>query len=137
VTVVAVAGELEEEAPAADAPAADGPAALDGPPARRGLLTRLAFWRRRGRRRTTAQREADAQRRDEQRMAAGGLPARVRAGADEPSELARAVADAERGAGEVAPRRGEAGLTAGEAEAVLARALDALGQAHHRPFSRG
>ncbi|HEV2753854.1 MAG TPA: hypothetical protein VGV36_08485, partial [Solirubrobacteraceae bacterium] len=62
---------------------------------------------------------------------------RVRAGADAPSELAVAVAEAERGAGDVAPRRGEPDLTPGEAESVLARTLDALGQAHHRPFSRG
>lgn len=111
------------------------PAALDVPPARRGLLARLAFWRRR-RPRSPAQRAADAERRDQQRMAAGEAPARLRAGGDEPSELAQAVAEAERGAADVAPRRSEPELAPGEAETVLARALDALGQAHHRPFSR-
>jgi len=112
-----------------------GPAVLDAPPAPRGLLARLAFWRRR-RPRSAAQRAADAQRRDQQRMAAGEPSARTRAGGDEPSELARAVAEAERGAADVAPRRNPPGLAPGEAETVLVRALDALGQAHHRPFSR-
>ncbi len=135
VAVVAVAPQREEE-PARAAPASQ-PAALDGPPARRRLLDRLAFWRRRGRPRSPAQRAADAQRRDQERLAAGEPPARVRAGADEPSELAAAVAEAERGAGDVAPQRGKPDLSPGEAESVLARALDALGQAHHRPFSRG
>nr|MBA2261721.1 hypothetical protein [Solirubrobacterales bacterium] len=76
------------------------------------------------------QRDADAQRRDAQRVAAGLAPAAVRAGAGEPSELA--VAHAKLTTPPAPPAISEA-----EAEAVLEKALDTLGHAHHRPFSRG
>jgi len=134
VTVAAPPAQEDEEQ-TAENPGPE-PGVLDGPPARRGLLARLAFWRRRGRPRSPAQRAADAEHREQRRMAAGEPPARLRAGADAPSELAVAVAEAERGAADVAPRRREPELAPGEAETVLVRALDALGQAHHRPFSR-
>jgi hypothetical protein len=94
-----------------------------------GLLERFRFWRRRRNARSGAQRDADAQRRDAQRVAAGLAPAAVRAGAGEPSELA--VAHAKLTAPPAPPAISEA-----EAEAVLEKALDTLGQAHHRPFSR-
>lgn len=95
-----------------------------------GLLERFRFWRRRRNARSGAQRDADAQRRDAQRVAAGLAPAAVRAGADEPSELA--VAHAKLTTPPAPPAISEA-----EAEAVLEKALDTLGHAHHRPFSRG
>ncbi|MCP9490258.1 MAG: hypothetical protein MSC31_10335 [Solirubrobacteraceae bacterium MAG38_C4-C5] len=95
-----------------------------------GVLERLRFWSRRRNARSDAQRDADAQRRDAERVAAGLAPAAVRAGADEPSELAIAHARLTTPAAPPA-------ISEDEAQALLERALDTLGQAHHRPFSRG
>jgi hypothetical protein len=54
----------------------------------------------------------------------------VRAGADEPSELA--IAHTQLTAPPALPA-----ISEDEAQALLEKALDTLGKAHHRPFSRG
>ncbi|HEV2819621.1 MAG TPA: hypothetical protein VGW11_03855 [Solirubrobacteraceae bacterium] len=105
------------------------PAPMPPAAARPGVLRRLRFWRRRRTTRSGAQRDADAQRRDALRMAAGLAPAAVRAGADQPSELAIAHTALTTPA---APPV----ISDDEAQALLEKALDTLGQAHHRPFSR-
>jgi len=122
----------EPPAPRPVAPPAPDPKAEPPPPAaaQGGLLGRLRLWRRRRTVRSGAQRDADAQRRDAQRVAAGMAPAAVRAGADEPSELALEHARLTTPA--APPAIGD-----DEARALLERALDTLGQAHHRPFTRG
>jgi hypothetical protein len=115
------------------APPADPDPEPDPPPpaaARPGLLERLRFWRRGRNARSGAQIDADAQRRDAQRVAAGLAPAAVRAGADEPSELA--IAHTRLTAPPALPA-----ISEDEAQALLEKALDTLGKAHHRPFSRG
>lgn len=106
------------------------PAPMPPAAAQPGRGDRLRFWRRRRNARSGAQRDADAQRRDAQRVAAGLAPAAVRAGAGEPSELAIAHARLTTPAGPPA-------ISDEEAQALLEKALDTLGQAHHRPFSRG
>lgn len=118
-------------APMAQPPPEPEPEPDPVPPAaaQPSLLERLRFWRRR-RTRSGAQRDADAQRREAQRLAAGLAPAKVRAGADQPSELAIAHARLTTPAAPPA-------ISEEEAQALLEKALDTLGQAHHRPFSRG
>jgi hypothetical protein len=130
-SVEAAASAPEPPRPEPPATPEPQPAPALSPTARLGIRERIRFWRRRRRNaRSAAQRDSDAQRRDAQRVAAGLAPAAVRAGADEPSELA--VAHARLTAPAAPPA-----ISADEAQAVLERALDTLGQAHHRPFSRG
>ena len=132
-SVEAAAAPAPEPPTPLPAPAVDPDPEPDPTPpvaAQPGLLGRLRLWRRRRNVRSGAQRDADAQRRDAQRVAAGLAPAAVRAGADEPSELAIAHA-------RLTTPPAPPAISEDEAQALLERALDTLGQAHHRPFSRG
>lgn len=128
-SVEPAAAPTPQPPPGPDSQPEPEPAPMPPAAAQPGMRERLRFWRRRGNARSDAQRDADAQRRDAQRVAAGMTPAAVRAGADQPSELAIAHARLTTPAAPPA-------ISVEEAQALLEKALDSLGQARHRPFSR-